>query len=360
MPQELSIAEAILCSPLFIAIASFLLGIIASIFIKNQRCDQKLNAQYASQKTMQERLIGTLERYLSIPIKLQILLALLFIFCMIIWLNKGQNFSDLMLILTLIAVIVYSYYTFLIVKVTYKGPALLYVQQKHTSILKKFLEEKWLNKIYGIDFINAPKRDENYYKEMYKEFESYWEYKDFMENHVPEKYMDLGDNWSELKMKTIELQSIRWQVYKEIDNSIIEKLNKLQEKSPNARLGQPGDLKVFSNIIYQNYFCKYDANKSINFEVLKITEEKYQLKAFNILILEASRYEVEQLKEELESVVLYNRLDGRYKDINKVIDESTLEIDVLKDNFKAKLKELIGYTLFPGTDCNILKDFKLK
>lgn len=296
-----------------------------------------------------------IKRILAVPIKLILFITIIVGVFLEAGVLKGLTISDIILFITLIVLIFYTFYTHQIVKITYQGPALVKVQIYHTDILKKFLK-KWL------EILEVPNYKYNSFKEFDDEFrslENNWEFKDLIQNHLPEKYNDLREEWNKFKKDMIELNSLKREFYNTINNEIeiiFERL--INEK---VQKGQSYHIDELKNNIYILCFKNQDHEDScLSLHIEKNNDNTFILMAYAsyIILQNGTNDEMKHAKKEL--LKAQKDLRKRYGDTILKITGKYFETLAMSQKLKNELTELNTWPIFPGTKCDMLKDFELK
>ena len=304
------------------------------------------------------------------------IIALFIILCigLIYWyFRTGRSFSDLIIFFTLITIIIYTYYTYQIAKSTYYGPTLLEVQKDHSRILRNFLEY-WLGVIKPLPHyeninIRTGDRPESVWDDFaniiveYKHLEEKWEYRDLIDYHLPNGFSDLEDYWNNFKATVVKLKSKRDELYKSISDDIDNKLEGMKQEHGNIILGRDSYLDSLKGQVYRLCVSADTSDRKINFNVgIQPQTNYYLLQNSNtneVILTNGTREQMEQAKNELETIVNHDYTTKKYATLIKMIREYDKEMKLKRDNLQSKFGDLIGWTsILPGTSCDRLRDLR--
>jgi len=299
-----------------------------------------------------------LEGFLSVPIKFVVFIIIIVGVFLEAGVLKGLSISDIVLFITLIVLIFYTFYTLQIVKITYKGPALIKVQIDHTGVLKNFLQN-WLKNLRVPEHQYASSFKE--FEAEFKSFESNWEFQDLTQNHLPAKYKDLTEKWKEFKQNITELESIKREFYSLIDSEIEVVLKNFINKSKNMQIGQPRHIEELKQNSYTLCFKgENDKDRDLQFHIEKDYPNAFKLVAYAsyIILLNGTSDEMDQAKQEL--LKAQSDLRERHSDtISRIAEKHSVTFTMSRD-LENELIELSTWPIFPGTKCDMIKDFELK
>ena len=291
--------------------------------------------------------------------------------------TQGPSFTDLIYLLTLIVLIIYTYYTRQIANIASKGPALLEVQRDHSRILIRFLAD-WLEVIKPLPHyenmnIRTSIDPESVYDDFasclarYERHNEKWEYRDFLDYHLPKEqkdFSDLEDSWNNFKATVVELRSKRDELYKSISDDIDGKLKDIEQEYGNIALGRKQYIKFLKEQVYQLCTSIQPSEKVTIFHIgndLRI--DYYTLinsNNGNIILSNGTREQMEKAKKELEIIGNQNYTIGKNADLLEMIRKIDAEMNKRRDDLQSKIDKLIGWTsIFPGTSCDRLRDFKI-
>lgn len=306
-----------------------------------------------------------LEQIVSVPFP-----VMLIIFCLAIagllfwWFLTSRAFGDLILFLTLIILILYTYYTLQVVRATYRGPALLHVQIEHSDTIKLFLR-KWLNKIKLPIIYYDPNGNAFEFINKCNLLEEDWQYRDLLDHHLPESYKDLQEDWEMFK----ELVTIRATKADKFNGLIIEEIDAIltEIKSKDSNISSDErEIKLFADKIFEREVRNdYDLGDT-TLNVKKLRDESYQLIAIpgiyssKIVLLVGPREEMESAKTKIEKIADITYIEEKFSSHIKEIKECESKLKSEKNRLQKKIEGLIKWTLLPGTSCDRLKDFEIK
>lgn len=297
-----------------------------------------------------------IEIFLAAPFKLIFFIGLLFALFSEAVIFDLPHLSDTIYFITLVILILYTFYTQQIVKITYKGPALVHVQIYHTDILKKFLQE-WLKLLQVPDckYPNFKKFDDEF-----RSFETKWEYNDLTQNHLPGRYKGMVGEWNKYKQNIIELDSLKRELCQAIHNDTEDFLNRQEKINGPIRRSDPNYIHDLKNNIYILCFKEQNGDcKELSLHISKNDDDTFKLVAYNFPILQnGTSNEMEKIKQELLNFQIDVR--ARYgENILKIIEAHSITIKICR-SLEIKINELNTWPIFPGTKCDMLKDFELK
>lgn len=275
----------------------------------------------------------------------------------------NRSYNDLVLFLTLIILVFYTYYTLQVVKSTYSGPALLQVQMSHSETLKLFLR-KWLDELNELPNSEIiPYNQVAKYINKFNALEERWQYRDLLDHHLPENYNDLQDDWDGLKEIIIGLELELNKLSKLIYDDVNKQLNGIKLNYPNIIVGKDQDIEHFSDQVYRLCVDKHQEYYAADIkpEVKKQQENSYQLMISHVGILfNGSRDQMEHAKLEFEKIAEYSYIRSKYLRNILEIENYSRSLENKRDKLQRKIEDLITWTLLPGTSCDRLKDFKVK
>ncbi len=305
-----------------------------------------------------------LQNILAAPFLVISLIYFGFIAGLFFWtFHTNQLYNDLIMFLTLIVLVFYTYYTLQVVKSTYSGPALLQVQISHSDILKLFLRN-WLNEIKELPCAeDIPYDSIAKYMDKYQLLEARWQYRDILDYHLPENYKYMQNDWDTLKDLMIRLGSSSEILCNTIHTEITNQLNGAILLNSHISIGRDDDLMYFSNRIYKicisERFIYYP--NDIKLTVEKQQDGSYQLMNSHVSILKnGSKEQIEKAKLELDKISDRSYLRTKYEDKITEIEDYAKNLKNKQEQLQRKIEDLITWTLLPGTSCDRLKDFKLR
>lgn len=326
-----------------------------------------------------------LEKLISAPFSVICSLFCVFTLGLIYWIAfTERNYSDFICLLTLIIISLYTYYTLQVVKFAYKGPALLHVQEKHSDVLRRFLEN-WSSSIShqhisSQNLVACSVGTEEIYfirfMEIFKSFEEGWEYRDLLDHHLPQSHKDLEEHWKKFIGSVERLGDATNELYSSIKDEINQQLAKVSSEYPDLESAEPGAIRELNNVLYLKCVSAhdYEIKLSIKEEIINEDGESYRLDqlvfSFNHdnklssgpfkLLSGPIRREIEFVKSQIEEILSDGFVEGKYASIIAEIIEYEAEMERKKNEFKNEIDELAKWPLLPGRACDRIKDFDIK
>lgn len=269
--------------------------------------------------------------------------------------------GDYVLLFTLVILIFYTYYTYSLAVISAKGPALLEVQREHTKDLKKFLDS-WLNTLeYRRNFDVEFSEDYKRYFSVNEKIERDLMYDDFINHHIPNKYKgeaDLKTYWENYKRDRNVLELKSYELYTRLYNEV------------GSTLGIDDHTAIYFIVrdIYRIYFAvnsgKYCHKPKI--ERAEKSQESFDtIYYFDEIDPECRVANVYRTSKDPDKAISnFNKMisDANIRTYNGYVDEMIMISSNLQDNekrLKESISDLIKWPLFPGTTCDMLKDFEL-
>lgn len=305
-----------------------------------------------------------LQKIFAVPFSVISIIYLGFAAGVFFWIFYTNNsFNDLILFLSLIILIFYTYYTLQVVKSTYSAPALLQVQMSHSETLKLFLR-KWLDEIKEL-----PSKEEIAdnsivkYIDKYKSFEDRWQYRDLLDYHLPENYKDIQNDWNTLKDLVMRMETAKENLYNNIQLDIKSKIKTIKSFDQNIFTTHEDNLKYFSYLIYKICVSENNMHRlyDINLTIKNKQENLYHLmNSHSELLSSNSKEQLEKAKLELKLISDKMYLIDKYDDDLKEINHILIDLKNVQEKLQVKIEDLRTWTLLPGISCDRLKDFKPK
>ena len=302
-----------------------------------------------------------LEKFFSASFRMIFFMISFLAIMLSLWTFNGRIFVDLIYLLTLVVIIIYSYYTLKIVKYAYLGPALLFVQQEHTKVLKDFLSE-WADKIEVKPYNYFSGTD---YDTTYKMLENQWQFTDLLKNHLPVIYNGLDGiegRWAKFKEMNLNYQNKKRALYILIEEKISNYFLVLRDSHVNIKIAEA---KYIEHFIHNVYACAFYGNpegpkKELNLEMIsRGKDNKFALRSYNdILIDNGTEEEITSFKLELDAIIMDIANKNR-DNINNVVQDYN-DLIVLRGMLMENISELRDRPLFPGANCDRLRDFSLE
>lgn len=315
-----------------------------------------------------------LENLFSAPISVISTLFFVLIAGIVYWsVFTPKYYGDFIYLITFIVVSMYTYYTLQIVKLAYKGPALLHVQERHSEVLKNFLdnwsksiisnpvyiENRMANYVDTGDFYFA-----NFYN-YFKKIESNWEYRDLLDFHLPDSYKTLEENWTNFMGSVEYLGTSANILYDSIRDEINQELAKLLQKYPLIELDKTEELMQLHNVLYLRCIGKDEYDIKLNVGYSKAIKSKYHLEfsayPYNgLLLVGPNKEDMESAKAQIERITLGGYMEGKHADVIEELIRYKTEMEIKRKEFNDQIRELAKWPLLPGTSCDRIKDFKIK
>lgn len=311
----------------------------------------------------------------SIPPELRGVILLIFIISCVLLLTKFVTFSDFILILTADILIIYTYFTYKLAKISVITPFMLSARESHTRDLKDFLAN-WHNGFpYYLQYnIIIKKFDDNL---LTRNICLNWRYRDIVENHLPddfkadfqkmhEKYENLINEYEGDKRSLYE--KIRFDLCRELEKNGLDK-----HYYTNA--SQQDD---FAELCFMQYTTWLGSNEKLYFNKgsrgtfayegsegialhFRPDEESGRAPTYIVargnhnLRLDASGNDTRPLEKIFSDMMFSEYYLNKYKhDIGKIIRLYT-ELQQYDGTLKNRINVLTRYPLLPGTKCYILK-----
>jgi hypothetical protein len=291
---------------------------------------------------------------------LAISLLLIFSFYAIDWSNTGEGvkFTSIISLLAFIILLFYTYYTFQIAKSTAKGQALLYVQIQHSNVLKEFLKG-WESSLgsgrhtYDIPVINQ-EDSANYENES---FNNSWEYRDFINHHLPTGYENLVPDYSNFKNINHELNKLSYDLYSKLRLNLWSEISDISNK-----IDIKPDTSHFDYFVVKVYrICFEYINgriENLKSELVPTCNETYLLRVDGMETpFKGDKMNMEYAKLKMDAFITRNNLIYNYKNELNQIGTKLDEREIMRNKLRKNLNELIQRPLFAGTKCDMLKDF---
>jgi len=287
-------------------------------------------------------------------------LFIYYLFYIVNWSNTGDGnkFISVIYLVTFIILVFYTYYTFQIAKFTAKGQALLYVQIQHSNVLKEFLK-RWESSLGTRRHTceNPTRKQENQVDYEKGSLSNSWEYRDFIDYHLPSRYSNLASDWLNFNKMNRELDKMSFDLYSKLKLNMQSEILDISTKY-NMKL----DMRYFDNFAAKMYgICfEYINNKTENLEselVLK-GNEIYCLQVDGMeVFFKDDKDKMEYAKMRMDNFIRRDNLMNNYKyELDQIIAKLD-ERDIVRNELRNSLNELIQRPLFAGTECDMLRDF---
>lgn len=313
----------------------------------------------------------------SIPYDLMGLVLLIFIIGIILRCIGIITFSDLILILTADILIIYTYFTYKLAKISVITPSMLSAHESHTKDLRDFLSN-WYNGFpYYLEYnIYLKNNRENLFT---RNISSYWKYKDIVESHLPNEFRvdfkKLNENYEKLIDK---YEGNKNSLYEKIRINLCEELEKkgldvhyytnasqvsyndfaeLCFKQYTTRLG-PKE-KLYFNMGSKGTFA-YDGSEGIALH-FRPDEEGGRNPTYIVakgnhnLRLDTFGNDTRPLEKIFDAMMFSDYYSNKYKNDIEEIIRIYHELRQLDETLKNMIDILRRYPLLPGTKCYILK-----
>jgi hypothetical protein len=274
--------------------------------------------------------------------------------------GDGDKFASMIYLVTLIVLLFYTYYTFQIAKFTAKGQALLFVQIQHSNVLKEFLK-RWESSLGSGSHIytNPIKKKENLDNFEYEKLDSSWEFRDFVDYHLPTGYSTLVSDWSDFKKKNLELNELSLDLYSRLRLDLRNEVNDISTK-----FNTKADTLNFDNFVMKIYELCFDyfnePMENLESKLILTNNEIYYLEvASMVAFFKDDKGKMESVKSKMDNFISKKNLIENYNDYIIRIETKLDERDVLQKILRQNLTELIQRPLFAGTKCDMLKDFDI-
>lgn len=329
---------------------------------------------------------ATLEKIISAPFSVICSLFCALILGLVYWIVfTGRSYGDLIYLLTFVVISLYTYYTLQVVKFAYKGPALLHVQERHSDVLKSFLNN-WSSSISHQhisleNVVEHPVDAEEFYFvrsiEIFKSFEEGWEYRDLLDYHLPKSHKDLEEHWKNFIESLERLGGAVNKLYDSINDEINQELAKVSREYPDLGSVEPNVLRELNDLLYLTCISahEYEIKLNVEDEIIHEGEDCYRLDqlvlSFNRdknklpfgpfkLVSGPYRKEIEFAKAQIEKILKDDYLERKHASVIAEIKEYEAEMKRKKNEFKNEIDELAKWPLLPGRSCDRIKDFDIK
>lgn len=287
------------------------------------------------------------------------------------------SLSEVILVLTADILIIYTYFTYKLAKISVITPSMLYARESHTKDLKDFLLN-WHNGFpYYIDYnIIIKNCGENL---LTRNISHNWKYKDIVENHLPDEckfdFQKLHENYERLINRYDEKKS---SLYEKIKIDLCEELEKNGLNTDcyiNASQQSHND---FAELCFKQYTTLLGPKEKLYFNqgsrgtfayegsdgialhfrpdeeggrdpTYIVAKRNYNLR------LDASGNDTRPLEKIFNDMMFGEHYLNKYKyDIDEII-QIYKELQRLDETLKNIIDILRRYPLLPGTKCYILK-----
>jgi len=289
------------------------------------------------------------------------------------------SFGDIILAVTFVVIILYTYYTYKLAKISVVYPAMLHARKKHTEDLKKFLSElEYIIKQYPC-YDEAPKEERPINPITQKRMD--WRFKDLLNNHLPEKCEGLfKDECKQFERNLNIYNKHRNKLYNEIRKNIIVYLKESELEEEWYTSIRSRRIDDFAMLCYKQYLNYFKSEKSMyykpsreNFKTDNPFEDLIEIKFYEggDEFVVAHRY-IKDIPTPLTSSKIDNYsapIIEIYKNMlfneAEIIKYERLSIEIIsiynemKDHekhLKISIDYLNRYPLLRGTKCPILKD----
>jgi len=271
--------------------------------------------------------------------------------------SDGANPGDYVLLLTLVVLIFYTYYTYILAVISAKGPALLEVQKEHTKDLKEFLIYWQSTLKYRRNFDRDFSTDPKQYFDTNKNLERDWRYVDFTDHHIPYKYkeeFDLKMCWEDYKNDRNLLESKSYNLYKKIYGDVRLAL----------AIEDDVHLNTITKDIYELFF-NINCEKKCRKPKVEMARGQFELSYYSVpdldlmvsTIIRTNKHP-EQAMSDFNKMISNDNIK-KYKSCVNEIGQIASNLQDNENRLKEAINELIKWPLFPGTSCDVLKDFDL-
>jgi hypothetical protein len=262
-------------------------------------------------------------------------------------------------LVTLIVIIFYTNYTFQIAKFTAKGPALLAVQIQHSNVLRDFLKI-WRSSVENKRSMEHAITKKELARNNQRNLDAYWEYRDFVDYHLPSDYHTLVTDWQRFEKINSDLDKLSYNLYSRLESDLNDKV-----------IGISKEINIkpvtthFDNFVSRIYetCCMYfnsSEREELESELTMYGSDEYRL-SFNGMeaFFSGDKAQIEYAKKELDNFLSKNNLLKNYKDYMEQIKNKLDEHEELRKVIEQNLNELIKWPIFPGTKCKRVKDFDI-
>jgi hypothetical protein len=311
----------------------------------------------------------------SLPTELRVLTGAIFLVGIFLISFKLINNNDFLILITMDVLIVYTYYTYKVARISIIAPAMLEAQKSHMSDLRIFLQE-WKDKM-DYQFYDEYKELNIYYlKNLRNPFKediiSNWKYNDLVENHLPdecklkfavlcEKFALGIDGYRNERNNLFLL--IREDIYTELKNNCLDIKFLEDEKFKFIELCYQQyvsfvvEVDPFYSPPPQSYFSYNSEGTEINLVLFShsVGHTLPVAKGDRDLRLDAQGKDTRPLENALREMLFSTDRANKYgNNIKKIIElYGVLEVD--NDNISKIVDFLLRYPILPGTKCSILR-----
>lgn len=270
-------------------------------------------------------------------------------------------------------IVVYTYYTYKLARISIIAPAMLEAQKSHMNDLRKFLQEwndrKTCNNFYEEykEFhIDHPKNEDHLFR---KYIISNWRYKDLVENHLPDECKSKFEGLCEKLAKHIdEYRNERKNLFSLIDEDI---QNEFKNNDLDIKIFEHKNFIKFRELCYEQYVsiidgkpC-YDPSQIIfsyenNGNRLAVKSNSFSSTLYTAepnrdLRLDAQGRHTSPLEKALKEILFNNNRAKKYEDTIKEIINLYGDIEKENNNIFKMIDFLLRYPILPGTKCLILR-----
>jgi hypothetical protein len=167
--------------------------------------------------------------------------------------GDGNKFTSMVYLVTLIVIIFYTNYTFQIAKFTAKGPALLAVQIQHSNVLRDFLKI-WRSSVENKRSMEHAITKKELARNNQRNLDAYWEYRDFVDYHLPSDYHTLVTYWQRFEKINSDLDKLSYNLYSRLESDLNDKVIGISKE-----INIEPDTKYFDNFVSRIYetCCMY-------------------------------------------------------------------------------------------------------
>lgn len=242
-----------------------------------------------------------------------------------------------------------------------RSPALLEARLEHTKELKGFLKE-WRDQFPVGESSMRPKTTPTLSTQaahlprnlhVFPQIENDWRYKDLVDFHLPNEHRLLPAEWEEYMKKFDAYETLRYVLFEKIRDYVLERSQ--LKYDPDWKYG--GISEHFISVIYSQWICSVKEKRFYHRkEEIEFKEEKNELWLSASGLVKGTREEREKGKGVLLDMMFQEVLMEKHRTEIQEILVMEKELGKTYNEMTERLERLMGYPLFPGTKCGILKN----